>query len=41
LCGVYRAMQRQLAAATHDAQKIKEVREGVADIAKSWSALVA
>jgi flagellar protein FliS len=40
LCGVYRAMQRQLASATHDAQKLKDVKEGVAEIAKSWSALV-
>ncbi len=41
LCGVYRAMQRQLAAATQDVDKVSEVRDGVAEMAKSWRALVA
>ena len=41
LCGVYRAMQRQLAAAARDAEKLREVRTGVADIARSWRALTA
>lgn len=41
LCGVYRSMQRQLAAATHGVEKVREVRDGVADMAQSWRALVA
>ena len=41
LCGVYRAMQRQLAGATHGVEKLIEVREGVAEMAQSWRALVA
>lgn len=41
LCGVYRAMQRQLATAGQDAEKLAEVRAGVANIAQSWRALVA
>lgn len=41
LCGVYRAMQRQLAIAGQDVEKLAEVRAGVANIAQSWRALVA
>lgn len=41
LCGVYRAMQRQLANAAQDVEKLTEVRAGVANIAQSWRALVA
>jgi len=41
LCGVYRAMQRQLATAGQDVEKLAEVRAGVANIAQSWRALVA
>ena len=41
LCGVYRAMQRQLATAAHDVEKLAEVRAGVANIAQSWRELVA
>ena len=40
LCGVYRAMQRQLATAGQDVEKLAEVRAGVANIAQSWRALV-
>ena len=39
LCGVYRAMQRQLATATHDVEKWREVRAGVADMAQAWRSL--
>lgn len=41
LCGVYRAMQRQLAAAARDTEKLQDVKAGVAEIAKSWRALAA
>ena len=41
LCGVYRAMQRQLANAAQDVEKLAEVRAGVANIAQSWRSLVA
>ncbi len=41
LCGVYRSMQRQLGAAARDPEKLREVKTGVADIAKSWRALTA
>lgn len=41
LCGVYRAMQRQLATGGQDVEKLAEVRAGVANIAQSWRALVA
>ncbi len=41
LCGIYRAMQRQLANTPNDIDKLTEVREGVVNIAESWRALVA
>lgn len=41
LCGVYRAMQRQLASAAQGIEKLVEVRAGVAEMAASWRALVA
>lgn len=41
LCSIYRAMQRQLATAGQDIDKLAEVRAGVANIAQSWRALVA
>ncbi len=41
LCGVYRAMQRQLATAGQDVEKLAEVRAGVENIAQSWRALIA
>lgn len=40
LCVVYRSMQRALAMSGQDVEKLEEVRAGVADIAKSWRALV-
>lgn len=40
LCGVYRAMQRQLATAGQDVEKLAEVRAGVENIAQSWRALI-
>ncbi len=41
LCGIYRAMQRQLANTPNDVEKLNEVRSGVANLAESWRALVA
>lgn len=41
LCGIYRAMQRQLANTPDDIEKLNEVKAGVANIAESWQALVA
>ena len=41
LCGIYRAMQRQLANTPYDIEKLNEVRAGVANLAESWRALVA
>lgn len=41
LCGVYRAMQRQLANSAQEPDKLAEVRSGVASMAESWRSLVA
>lgn len=41
LCGVYRAMQRQLANSAQESDKLAEVRSGVANMAESWRSLVA
>lgn len=38
---VYRAMQRQLGQGGEDVAKLKEVREGVADMARAWRSLIA